>query len=632
MCGLAGFIERTASRPSTELARCVSNMGESLRHRGPDDAGLWTDSGSGVALAHRRLSVVELSHAGHQPMESRCGRYVIAFNGEIYNHLGLRERLGVTDWRGLSDTETLLATIAAWGVEEALRQAVGMFAFALWDKQLRCLWLARDRMGEKPLYYGFQRGTLLFGSELKALRAHPDFRGDIDRNALTSYLRRGYVPSPLSIYQGIRKLPPGCYLQVPTGERQAAEPEPVMYWSLRDIASNATGGRRFDGTPEEAVDGLRSRLGDAVARQCIADVPLGAFLSGGIDSSLIVALMQAQSPRPVKTFSIGFDDPAMDEAPHAKAVARHLGTDHAEMYVGALELRAVIEHLPAMFDEPFGDSSAIPTCLVARMARQHVTVALSGDGGDELFGGYSRYRRAQDRWSRISRVPGCVRRPLARSALALPALSRRRMALASAASAEDDIAYYDAATSQWPLAQRLVIQNTVAGRAASASREQPDTMLERMMLIDSLGYLPDDVLAKVDRTAMWSSLETRVPLLDHLVVEFAWSLPPDIKVRAGETKWPLRQFLGEFVPRALTDRPKMGFGVPLDDWLRGPLRPWAEELLDERRLIEQGFLDPGVILGAWRDHLSGRANLRDPLWSVLMFQAWLSSASGPSTP
>jgi asparagine synthase (glutamine-hydrolysing) len=650
MCGLTGFFSPGGIR-HRDAAGVIERMRDTLAHRGPDDAGVWLDPDAGIALGHRRLSIVDLSPAGHQPMASAAGRYLLAFNGEIYNHLGIRSELedagGVPGgWRGHSDTETLLAAIEAWGLEPALRRCVGMFALALWDRQQRVLSLARDRMGEKPLYYGWQGGTLLFGSELKSLQRHPGFRAEINRDALPLYLRHGYIPAPWSIWKGILKLVPGTIVQLGEGD-SGGFPEPVPYWSLED-AIRAGQDDPFVGSDEEAVAALESRLTDAVAGQMMADVPLGAFLSGGIDSSTVVALMQTQSSRPVKTFTIGFGEAGYNEAEHARAVAEHLGTEHTELYVSSQQARELIPELQNLYDEPFGDSSAIPTHLVSRLARSHVTVSLSGDGGDELFGGYGRYfnHKAERIWRTTRAIPGPVRNAVgnilqsrvttvadellhaARSALRRPSESTLRgrvdfmMALSTCATSAD---FYRMMLSQWhwpPAAEGAEPVDAAPQVRFHSSLPEP---VERMMFTDSLSYLPDDILVKVDRAAMGVSLETRVPLLDHRVVELAWRLPFSMKVRGGQGKWLLRQLLYRHVPRRIIDRPKMGFGVPVDQWLRGPLRDWAEDLLAESRLVQQGLLDPKPIRARWKQHLGARQNWRDSLWLVLMFQAWIES-------
>jgi asparagine synthase (glutamine-hydrolysing) len=651
MCGLAGFLSPSGFHQA-DAAAVVTRMRDTLAHRGPDDAGSWLDGEAGIALTHRRLSILDLSPAGHQPMQSTSGRFMLIFNGEVYNHLDIRRKLeklshGPTQWRGHSDTETLLAAIEQWGLEQTLKQCVGMFALALWDRQERALSLARDRMGEKPLFYGWQGDVLLFGSELKALRAHPKFRSEIERNALPAYLRHGYIPAPCSIWRGIRKLTPGCVVRFGGGDLGML-PEPKPYWSL--VNSIAAGkADPFRGSDKDAIDALEWHLRDAVAGQMVADVPLGAFLSGGIDSSTVVALMQAQSSRPVKTFTIGFSEAGYNEAEHARAVAKHLGTEHTEFYVDAAQARAVIPDLTFMYDEPFGDSSAIPTHLVSKLARKYVAVSLSGDGGDELFGGYGRYfnNKGERIWRAARALPAplralavslvrsgsflvlddvlkainsALRRPVRQS---LGARANLVASLANCVSRED---FYNIMTSQWH-------QPPVASLGKSSNWSRPvqhldllSNSVEHMMLTDSLTYLPDDILAKVDRAAMAVSLETRVPMLDHRVVELAWRLPYEKKVRDGQGKWLLRQVLYRHVPREIVDRPKMGFGVPIGDWLRGPLRDWAEDLLDESKLTSQGLFDPKPIRVRWKQHLEGQNNWRDSLWLVLMFQAWHRTA------
>lgn len=644
MCGFAGFLSRDGVNESD-----LRQMVQAIRHRGPDDDGVWSDAAAGVGLAHVRLSILDLSPAGHQPMQSGADRYVIAFNGEIYNHLALRtelERLGAApDWRGHSDTETLLAGFDAWGIEATVEKCVGMFAFAAWDKRVRTLVLVRDRLGEKPLYYGWQGDTFLFGSELKALRAHRAFTAETDRDALATFLRYSYIPAPKSIYRGIHKLPPGRLLKV--SAVGAAALKPVSYWSLVDVARQGVE-TPFTGSDDEALAQLETRLSAAVAIQQIADVPLGAFLSGGIDSSTIVALMQAQSSRPVHSFTIGFDDHQYNEAVYARAVARHLGTDHTELYVTPEEARAVIPRLPALYDEPFADVSQIPTFLVSQLARRRVTVSLSGDAGDELFGGYNRYL-----WARkLLNYPAPLRNLLAKALTAfspsqwdgaygavcrlLPASRRIQMPgdrahkLASVLSMDSDAAIYRQLVSTWPDPDALVL----GGRDTTELTSAWDVLAgfgapeNQMMLMDALTYLPDDILCKVDRAAMGVSLETRVPFLDHRVVEFAWRLPLSLKIRDGQGKWILRQLLYKYVPKQLIERPKMGFGVPIDAWLRGPLREWAEYLLDESRLRREGHFNPAPIRRKWDEHLSGKRSWHYQLWSVLMFQAWLVAQTG----
>lgn len=650
MCGLTGFIDFGRSSTASELESHVRRMADSLVHRGPDDSGTFVDAATGVALGFRRLSILDLSPAGHQPMRSPCGRYVIVFNGEMFNFEELRAELTnrgeAFEWKGRSDTEVFLAAISRWGVEPAVQAAAGMFAFALWDTGENTLWLGRDRLGKKPLYYGWADRTFLFGSELKALAKHPAFRGDVDRDALALYLRFNYVPTPRSIYRGIRKLVPGTLLRVDCGAPEA-RPEPIAYWSLHDRVEAAEKDP-FTGSRKEAAGELEKKLLDAVRMRMEADVPLGAFLSGGIDSSLIVALMQAQSRRAVKTFTIGFQEKGFDEAVHAKAVADHLQTQHTELYVTPEEARGVIPRLPILYDEPFGDSSQIPTFLVSQLARREVTVALSGDGGDEVFGGYNRYFWARRIWRLLRVLPFPFRARLAgaierRSPSAwdgsfetLGRLLPRQMLPSRPADKLLKLASTISAGSPMELYARLCSFWTNPGLLVSGGEEQP-AILSRselwppsirneftllMMYLDHLTYLPDDILAKVDRASMGVSLEARAPFLDHRVVEFAWRLPLEMKVRGGQGKVILRDVLYKYVPRELLERPKMGFGVPIDSWLRGPLREWAESLLDETRLKNEGFLRPERIRARWGEHLSGSRNWADSLWGVLMFQAW----------
>jgi asparagine synthase (glutamine-hydrolysing) len=650
MCGLTGFLQpgggaRTALRPAVEA------MAAQLLHRGPDDAGTWVDESAGIAFGFRRLSIVDLSPEGHQPMHSSSGRFVLMFNGEIYNFEELRQTLerdhGVRDWRGRSDTEVMLAAFDVWGVDGALKRFVGMFAFALWDRRARTLHLARDRMGEKPLYYGWMDGTLLFASELKALRAFPGFHGALDHDAVALYLRYACVPAPFSIYFGISKLLPGTVVSITDEDLHAHRKlQPRPYWSLADAVTDAARAP-FTGSEEEAADELDRLLRGAVRGQMVADVPLGAFLSGGVDSSTVVALMQAQSPQPIKTFTIGFHEEAYNEAHHAKRVAEHLHTDHTELYLSPEEALAVVPKLPSLYDEPFADSSQIPTHLVSTLARGAVTVSLSGDGGDELFGGYHRHIWAQ----RLRRSLGWAPRP-ARSVLAsgirtispdtwddlfdrfshmLPRGHRyaapgdKLHKLAHLIGAGDDRELYQRLVSHWPdgVAIREAGYPVPPGWITYGYPGALRTLPERMMYLDTLGYLPDDILVKVDRAAMGTSLETRAPLLDHRVVEFAWRLPIAMKIRGGKGKQLLRKVLYRYVPRELIERHKMGFGIPIDSWLRGPLRDWAESLLDERRLKREACFDPAPIRARWEEHLSGRRNWQHHLWDVLMFQAWL---------
>jgi len=641
MCGFAGSLG-AGECDENSLRRMVAT----LSHRGPDDKGLWFDQDAAIGLVHARLSILDLSAAGHQPMSSTSGQYVIVFNGEIYNHIKLRAELEQSghapNWRGHSDTETLLAGFHAWGIEATLRKSVGMFAFAVWDKQTHTLTLARDRLGEKPIYYGWQGGTFLFGSELKALKAHPAFCAEIDRDALAAFMRYSYIPAPQSIYHGIHKLMPGSLLSVRAGKHTGSKS--VQYWSLLGVAREGLLAP-FTGSDAEALQGLEASLSESVSIQQISDVPIGAFLSGGIDSSTIVALMQAKSIRPIHTFTIGFDDLQFNEAVHARAVARHLGTDHTELYVTPEEARVVIPQLPMLYDEPFGDSSQIPTYLVSQLARRSVTVSLSGDAGDELFGGYNRYT-----WTRkLLKVPAPLRRMLAcllgalspaqwdriYSALQpmLPSSIRVRMPgdkahkLSHVLAVDSDAAIYQRLVSTWQYPDTVVLGGRDCMNLSQAWDELTDFDAPeyRMMALDALTYLTDDILCKVDRAAMGVSLETRVPFLDHRVVEYAWRLPLHMKIRNGQSKWILRQLLYKYVPKELIERPKMGFGVPIDAWLRGPLREWAENLLNESRLRQEGYFNPTPIRQKWVEHISGKRNWQYQLWNVLMFQAWLES-------
>jgi asparagine synthase (glutamine-hydrolysing) len=644
MCGITGFWSL-----GTPEAIIAERMACKIESRGPDDAGVWVDEAAGLALAHRRLSILDLSPAGHQPMRSPCGRYVLVYNGEIYNHLDLRLELegeaGVINWRGHSDTETLLAALRHWGIEAALGRLNGMFAFAFWDSAERILYIARDRMGEKPLYYGRSGNTLLFGSELKALAAHPDWKGEVDRDALALYMRHNNVPAPWSIYKGIAKLPPAHYVAVTDSGRVVGKP--VCYWSLAQVAER--GVSSVSGSPEELCDELDVLLRDAVRRRMAADVPLGAFLSGGYDSTVVAALMQAQSERPVKTFTIGFDEEGYDEARHAKAVAEHLGTDHTELYVTPEEAMAVIPRIPAIYDEPFSDSSQIPTFLVSQLARGHVKVSLSGDGGDELFYGYHRYFTGERIWRKLKPLPLPLRRFAAQIALHAPGraleaamtvlpkkfrinhVADRLPKIAGLLAHPDGLALYHQLVSHWSQPDKLVPGATEPNTILGRQDELPSLpgLREQMMYLDMMTYLPDDILTKVDRASMAVSLEARVPLLDHRVVEFAWQVPTEYKSRDGYGKWLLRQLLYRYVPRELMDRPKMGFGVPIEHWLRGPLREWAEELLDENRLRQEGYFDPLPIRRMWDEHVSGKRRWHYYLWDVLMFQAWLEA--NPST-
>ena len=650
MCGIAGFIRDGGFSP--EAGRdTLQRMVRVLAHRGPDDSGCWMDPAAGIALGHRRLAVVDLSPHGHQPMHSACGRYVVAFNGEIYNFLHLRDQLATRGhrFRGHSDTEVLLAAIVEWGIRGALERFNGMFAFGLWDCGERVLHLARDRAGEKPLYYGHVAGGIAFASELKAFRAHPDFVGEIDRNAVAMYLRHSAVPAPYSIYTGIRKLPQGTLLSL--RHPYPSLPDPQPYWTAASVAEAGTSSP-LSGSVAEATDELDRLVRDAVRLRMVADVPLGAFLSGGIDSSLVVAAMQAQSGTSVQTFTIGFGEGTYNEAEHAKRVAKHLGTEHTELYVTPTDALAVIPRLPAIYDEPFADSSQIPTFLVSELARRHVTVSLSGDGGDELFGGYPRHFwglvRARMEWMPnglrrvfarvLARTPdaawdGIFRglRPIVPKRFGAKSLSHRARQMTELLALPDPDTLYSAlATHGW---NGTGWNNVVLGvddvpplSAAHTWRGSPSAYAERMLYLDLVTYLADDILAKVDRASMAVSLEVRVPLLDPRLIEFAWRVPLALKLRGGRGKWLLRQVLYRYVPPELVERPKMGFCVPIDTWLRGPLRDWAETLLDEGELRRHGLLDPRPVRAMWRQHLEGKRDRHLELWDVLMLQAWLREA------
>ena len=638
MCGIAGFLDPKRRSGDNELRALAAGMAGALRHRGPDAQGVWADAEAGVALGHARLSIIDLSPAGAQPMLSASGRFALSYNGEIYNAGELRaelERAGHT-FRGHSDTEVMVEGFAAWGVRATVERVVGMFAFAAFDQATRTLTLGRDRLGIKPLYWGRVSERIVFASELKALATLPDFAPAIDRQALGAYLCTGYVPAPSSIYQGIEKLEPGMLLEIDgNGETRGQ-----AYWSLLDVAERGQAAP-LDLSAGEARDRLEALLTDAVTRRMVADVPLGTFLSGGIDSSTVTALMQANSPKPVRSFTIGFHEHGFDEASQAKAVAAHLGTDHTELYVTAAQAQAVIPKLPTIYDEPFADSSQIPTFLVSEITRQHVTVALSGDGGDELFAGYTRYGQGL----RIARALRLLPQPMA-ACLAhmiravppaswdrlfdvVPASMRPRLAgdklqkLASVLG-HDRASYYRSLIAQWTGAWSLVKGASAPDQAAFSDdvRRRLGDELSWMQYADSVTYLPDDILTKVDRASMAVSLEARVPLLDHRVVAFAWQLPAHFKMRGGQGKWLLRQVLNKYVPKHLVERPKMGFGVPIDAWLRGPLKEWAADLLDPGAMSRAGLLDPAPIQEKWAEHQSGRRNWQQFLWNVLMFEAW----------
>jgi asparagine synthase (glutamine-hydrolysing) len=639
MCGIAGFFDRRALSGADEARACVARMTDTMTHRGPDDSGVWVDAEAGIALGHRRLSIIDLSPSGHQPMASADGRFVITYNGEVYNFPDLRAELEALGhaFRGSSDTEVMLAAFTAWGIEDAVRRFFGMFAFAVWDRQTRSLSLVRDRLGVKPLYWSLRDGLLLFGSELKALMAHPEWRAELDTEAVAAFIRHSYVPGPATIFRNVHKLVPGTILTLDA----SGEPRLAAYWSLRAAIEH---GAKWSAhrSEKEAAEQLEWLLRDAVRRRMIADVPLGAFLSGGIDSSTVVALMQAQSNAKVRTFTIGFEDKNYDEARHAKFVAKHVASEHTELYVSARETLEVVPRLPDWFDEPFADSSQIPTFLVSAMTRAHVTVALSGDGGDELFAGYPRYMLAESLWRRIARAPASLRRAVGLTLARIPEPVLDRLAkllpprlrslnfgrklhrLASLVQLPVDDALHAELVAVWP-EERFLVPGT-SGALQIAPDPQlaallPD-FLARMQYYDTLSYLPDDILVKVDRCSMAVALEARQPLLDHRLVEFVWSLPREFKVRNGETKWLLRRVLHRYVPRALVERPKMGFSVPLAEWLRGPLRDWARELIAPGHLVRQGLFAVSEVERLWSEHQNRQANRESVLWNILMFQAW----------
>ena len=657
MCGIAGFLDRGAGASPAAMRAAVGAMARSLTHRGPDADGMWCDAKSGIALGFRRLAIVDLTPTGNQPMASADGRYMLVYNGEIYNYRDLKaalEQEGVTGWRGTSDTEVMLEAFARWGIEKTLKSLNGMFAVAIWDKRERTLTLARDRIGEKPLYYGWSGKAFLFGSELKALAAHPDWAGTIDRGAISLLLRYDYIAGPRTIFTNIAKLPPGNFLQI---KADAANPgarlSPQPYWSPAEAALRGAE-TPFAGSEDDAVEALDALLRDAIALRLEADVPVGVFLSGGIDSATVAGIAQAVSHQPVRSFSIGFEDPRFDEAPAAAAVAKHLGTNHTELYASEADILATVADLPVVYDEPFADISQIPTLILSRLTRQHVTVGLSGDGGDELFCGYPRYQRADREWQRIAGIPGAARRGAGALARTLPAATldaglgwmtaiagrrrrwgrpgsklRRRLEGLSAPGPMD---IYRNHLTRWRGVEHLVpgseIYETAYDRGGPT--DASGSVLDQAMYRDALAYLPDDLLVKVDRASMSASLEARAPLIDHRLVEFAWSLPSSMKLRDGQSKWILRQVLNRYVPQILTDRPKSGFDPPLADWLRGDLRDWAEALLAPDRLANEGYIDPRPVRRCWREHIAGARNWRHELWGVLSFQAWLERWGSPA--
>ncbi len=648
MCGITGFLDTSRDRSNSELEARVTRMSDRIVHRGPDSSGTWVDESNGIALGFRRLAIVDLTPTGRQPMISSSGRFIMVFNGEVYNYNELREELtksGIT-FRGTSDSEVMVEAIDAWGLLSAVKRFNGQFAFALWDRRDRFLHLVRDRVGVKPLYYGWTGKSLLFGSELKCLRAYPEFVGEIDRNALALFTRHNYIPAPFSIFEDVHKQMPGTILSFPV-DQPGYIPEPEVFWSARSAVESGLSDP-FIGSFEEAKNQLDNLLRESVRLRMMADVPLGAFLSGGVDSSAIVALMQAESNIPVKTFTIGFWEDEYNEAGYARKVAQHLKTEHTDLIVTPEEARAVIPKLPVMYDEPFSDSSQIPTYLVSQLTRNYVTVSLSGDGGDELFAGYNRYFWGNDIWSRIGWMGTGLRRtlggsmgllspatwdnifrtlkPVIPSSLRVPQAGEKMKKVADVISVDSPQSLYYRLVSHWKKPDELVIGGQEPKTPLTDSSRWPSIpdFTRWMMYMDLITYLPDDILAKVDRASMAVSLEARVPYLDdHRVIEFAWRLPLDMKINNGQGKYILRQVLYDYVPKELIERPKMGFGIPIDSWLRGPLRDWAEDLLDPSRMRDEGFFNPEPVQTMWRDHQSGTHDNQYYLWDILVFQEWL---------
>jgi asparagine synthase (glutamine-hydrolysing) len=649
MCGLTGFYAHNCDR-GVNLDQVIWNMTNSLEHRGPDDSGTWRDGEFDLLLGHRRLSILDLSEAGHQPMHSACKRYVILLNGEIYNHIDLRNELdSQVDWRGNSDTETLVNCFVEWGVEHTLVKLEGMFSIALWDLKEKELTLMRDPFGEKPLYYGWQGDNLFFGSELKALKLNPLFQNQIDRNSLALFFRHNCIPAPYSIYKGIKKLMPGSYLTFDLKNiNKAKQSEIVNYWNLNteiEISKKSM----LTESLEQSVEKIEYFLNKSVVQQMISDVPLGAFLSGGIDSSAIVSLMQKNSMSAVKTFSIGFNESEYDEAVYAKDVANHLGTDHTELYVRPEEAMEVIPSLSSIYCEPFSDSSQIPTYLVSKLASDAVTVCLSGDGGDEIFGGYNRYLEGQATWSALNRLPKSVRN-LSGSFLTslspttwdqlfmyvkylIPRKYRfstpgdKAHKLAIVLYQNSLIGFYSSLCSHWQEPESLVIgsKEYLTNITQQDRWINSDNFIEKMMAMDASTYLTDDILVKVDRAAMACSLESRIPILNKDLVRAAWTLPLNHKIHDGVGKWPLRQILYKYVPEELIERPKHGFGIPVGEWLRGPLKEWASDILNTESLNNSGYLNSEPIIELWKEHIEGKCNHQHQLWDVLMFESWLKT-------
>lgn len=651
MCGFTGYLT-SGQLDQSNSPKIIREMTNSLYHRGPDSEGFWSDSSDGISLGFRRLAILDTSSNGNQPMQSSNGQYVLVFNGEIYNHLDLRKEIeafysGKKLWFSGSDTETILSGFEIWGIRETIKKCIGMFGFAVWCKKTKVLTLGRDRLGEKPLYYGWQDSNqeklFFFGSELKSFKKHPQFTGEIDRGALCSFIRYSYIPAPSSIYEGIFKLLPGNILEV-----SLHKPKPIIskYWTAEDIAINTENKLNFR-NDQEAADSLETMLMKSVNQQMIADVPIGAFLSGGIDSSLIVSLMQFQSDQKVQTFTIGFNDDAYNEANHAKAVAKYLNTDHAELYIDSNNLLEVVPKLSKLYDEPFGDSSQIPTYLISKFAKENVTVALSGDGGDELFCGYNRYQITNQYWPMLKATPSSLKNFISRSILNISTSKLdtvynffvknqrysnfgEKIHKGGRVLSSNDISslyrrlisiYYDPNS----IVHKGVESNTFLDESSNNLKELDDLSL--MMTLDLLTYLPDDILTKVDRASMGVSLETRVPFLNHEVVEFALKLPLKYKLRDNQTKWLARKVLYKFVPKDLIERPKSGFAIPIGIWLKSSLKDWAEDLLDEKTMRNQGLLNVDKIRERWSQHISGTHNWEHFLWNILMFQSWLKESN-----
>ena len=652
MCGIAGFWSGRSGNDQLQSVAVLSAMATAIAHRGPDSDGIFFDDDAGLGLAHRRLSIIDLSEAGGQPMESASGRFTLVYNGEIYNHLDLRKELAqsghVSQWRGNSDSETLLAAIEAYGLEAALTKTRGMFALGLWDRADQSLTLARDRIGEKPLYYGRCENTLLFGSELKALKAHPSFSGAIDREAVSAYLRFGYVPSPLCIFKGLHKLPPGQRIRF-TSYDDLAEPE--AWWSLHEVIEQGAV-NRFAGSADDLINRTEATLLDVVKSQMASDVPLGVFLSGGVDSSLVAAMMCKSGCGPVHSFSIGFGQGRFNEAEYAQAVADHLGTKHTEFLVDTQDALSLVDSLPDIYDEPFGDSSQLPTILLSRLAREHVTVALTGDGGDEIFGGYNRHVSGPAFWRRINQVPQPLRVAGASVASLLQSFATGERAewlsriavksglpvniidklgrFASIASVSTDASmFYQQIVSCFPDSEEWMSRPTQAKSTLEQFKnlQTIGTVAENWMALDTLSYLPDDILVKVDRASMSASLETRAPFLDARTIETAWQIPIDMKISGGKGKTVLREILWRHVPRSLVERPKQGFAIPVDDWLRGDLRDWADALLSPESIVRNGLLEPTQVSQLWHSHLKGKVNAGHQLWPILMLELWVSKQS-----